>query len=362
MRRQEEAIRIMDALSGVDEELLERCEAAGREDTEAAGEEAARPAGAKKLRRIPARRYLGSCAAALALAAAGAVSWRAFWLSGDKAAGESVRGGGSETLMMDFASAADSVPEAEPNPGIKQQLKSESFLDKEVSLRDHFDGTQSAGGDEGFGSMGSVSGAPVMVPEMTGNTCMEDKKQNTSDTQEADRVIVQEECFLLTAEEARQVEILGDYVPTRLPAGYVFESARYMPGTGQADGSGEQGSLTLLWSRGEDDIMLSIRQADGAVGTADIKKPQTYDERLYEIPFGDTVPEEYREIFSDPVFAKDDFSLEIVNSRVISYNGDSGDTSTPRGHFSVLYDDVLVRFNGGGMPEEIWEMFGSIAE
>ena len=39
------------------------------------------------------------------------------------------------------------------------------------------------------------------------------------------------------------------------------------------DGSGEQGSLTLLWSRGEDDIMLSIRQAGGTEETADVKKP-----------------------------------------------------------------------------------------
>ena len=123
------------------------------------------------------------------------------------------------------------------------------------------------------------------------------------------------------------------------------------------------GRLTLLWSKGEDDILLSIQETDSTAetgGTVDVEKPETYDARLYELPYGDTVPEEYREAFMDPVFAKDDFSLEIVRSRVISYPGDGGDTDTPGGWFSVLYDGVLVYFNGRGTPEEIWEMFASM--
>ena len=349
MRKQEEAVRILDALSGVDEELLERCEAAGRQCAAGAGDEAGRAAGTKALRRIPARRYLGTCAAALMLVAVGAVSWRAFSISGDKGSGSS-RNEGAESLLTDFAVASDA--------NLKSGgLESGELLEKDVresSPWEDFDGVQNGAG----GSMVTASAAPAAIPEKTGNSCVEDKK----DSQEADWVIVPEKYFLLTAEEARQVELLGDYVRTRLPSGYVFESARYEEETEQSDGSGEQGSLTLLWSRGEDDIMLSIRQAGGTVETADVKKPETYDERLYEIPFGSAVPEEYWETFSHPVFAKADFSLEIVNSRVISYDGDGGDTSTPRGHFSVLYDDVLICFNGGGMPEEIWEMFASIAE
>ena len=51
MRKQEEAVRILDALSGVDEELLERCEAAGRQCAAGAGDEAGCAAGLLCLRR-----------------------------------------------------------------------------------------------------------------------------------------------------------------------------------------------------------------------------------------------------------------------------------------------------------------------
>ena len=55
-----------------------------------------------------------------------------------------------------------------------------------------------------------------------------------------------------------------------------------------------------------------------------------------------------------------DFNLEIVKSRIKSYD-DQGDTDTPRGNFSVLYEGgVLIRFNGRGTAEEIWEMFCSM--
>ena len=55
-----------------------------------------------------------------------------------------------------------------------------------------------------------------------------------------------------------------------------------------------------------------------------------------------------------------DFNLEIVKSRMKSYD-DQGDTDTPRGNFSVLYEGgVLIRFSGRGTAEEIWEMFSSM--
>ncbi len=107
---------------------------------------------------------------------------------------------------------------------------------------------------------------------------------------------------------------------------------------------------------------MSIEEADPVPATVDIARAEIYDVRLYEIPYGETVPEEYREVFQDPVFAVEDLSLEVIESRMASYN-DSGDTDTPRGNFRVLYPDgVLVRFNGRGTPEEIWEMFCSMGE
>lgn len=109
-----------------------------------------------------------------------------------------------------------------------------------------------------------------------------------------------------------------------------------------------------------DMILLHLEQTQGTVETVDVEKPEIYDERLYEVPYGETVPEEYRQVFQDPVFALEDFSLEIVESRMKAYE-DSGDTATPRGNFKVLYPDgVLVSFNGRGTAQEIWDMFCSM--
>ena len=94
--------------------------------------------------------------------------------------------------------------------------------------------------------------------------------------------------------------------------------------------------------------------------SVDIEKTETYNEYLYEIPHAETVPEDYRGVFHNPVCAWEDFSLEFVQKRMIARE-DAGDTETPRGNFSVLYPDgVLVHFNGRGTAVEIWEMFGSM--
>ena len=111
-----------------------------------------------------------------------------------------------------------------------------------------------------------------------------------------------------------------------------------------------------------DYIMLSLRRTEEDVATVDIDKPETYDQRLYEIPFGETVPGEYREVFDDPVFAWEDLDLEIIRSRMLVFE-DRGDTAVPRGNFRVLYPDgMLLGFNGRGTAEEIWEMLGFLGE
>ena len=391
MRKQEEAMRIMEALSGVDGELLERCEAAGagaregaearaeaREGAAGAREAAARPAGRNGKRKAFRWQYLSRFAAVLALAVVGAASWRAFWLYGDKAedgsAGSGLSGSVSqESLALDLEPAPNAFPvEATAAPAgaaINSQPE-----------------TETEGAEDGF--KGSADGVQVIVPGAADKYSVGNQQQAVSGAQQSvtgEKPAVpggrKEDCLAapssrLTAEEAGQIEPLSDYIPVSLPAGYAFVSASYgtlaMPEdfAGQTGASGAKeeacegpGRLTLLWSKGEDDILLSIQETDSTAetgGTVDVEKPETYDARLYELPYGDTVPEEYREAFMDPVFAKDDFSLEIVRSRVISYPGDGGDTDTPGGWFSVLYDGVLVYFNGRGTPEEIWEMFASM--
>lgn len=156
----------------------------------------------------------------------------------------------------------------------------------------------------------------------------------------------------ITEEQARASE-LGVYLPRLLPAGYSFESAR-------AD---DKGQLYLGWTSGMDTIHLSVTYVEaGELKTVDISHPETYDVRLYELPYEETVPREYWEIFNNPIFLAEDFSLEVVTSRMKSYQ-DAGDTDTPRGIFSVLYPDgILVGFDGDGSVEDIWTMFASLTE
>lgn len=358
MRGQEEAMRIMEALLGVDEELLARCESAGsgadtvntRINTAGAPEEAARCTGKKGWQNGYMWRYLSRCAAVLALVAVGAVSWRGFRMTKDAANDESASGGSPEAFAVEYELSLKS----EGNP-IENNIQGG---DKEMLPMPTAAGTglNAAGGMDSQDVLKASGGSDIV--DWSNGSGETDGLNGMDDIDIAEK-LEKEDCLvsasrMLTIEEARQIKLLGDYVPTALPADYVFDTARY---------EAEKGGLTICWSRGMDDIMLCFKQVDGAAAeTVDIQKPEAYDERLYEIPFADTVPEEYRETFYDPVFAKDDFSLEIVRSRVLSYNGDGGDTSTPRGHFSVLYDSVLVYFNGRGTPEEIWEMFASISE
>ena len=125
--------------------------------------------------------------------------------------------------------------------------------------------------------------------------------------------------------------------------------------------SGEE-NLTVCWTRGMDSITLHLERTGNPPATVDVEKTESYDQRLYEVPYGETVPREYWQTFDNPVFAAEDFGLEIIESRMKSYD-DQGDTDTPRGNFGVLYPDgVLARFSGRGTAEEIWEMFSSMGE
>ncbi len=358
-----EAMRIMDALEGVDEELLERCENSGSR--------AGKTRAASGKRDGYRRQYWARCAAVLALIAVGAVSYRGLQVS--RQLEDNMSGGGSDGVSG--VAVTDTLSGSEENFMERGEMEPEAAAENAP-------GTAGSAVTQGVDStLDDFQGSSVNVPNSYGEEGASNGGQGASNTGQGaankdslgadrnvetqsvrgDEPMVAEGCKQeapsqkLKEAEAREVETLGSYVPTKLPEGYTFESASYYA---------EEGKLSLCWVRGMDSIMLFIRQVKEGetVQTVDAARPETYDERLYEIPHAETVPEEYRQTINSPVFAKDDFSLEIVCSRVLSYGMDSGDTSTPRGNFSVLYDGVLVRFSGRGTPEQIWEMFDSIEE
>lgn len=394
-KMREHALRIMEALSGVDEELLERC---GRAEAYGEGQESmaertkenegrtaqlsgmadreSGPEGTKKgggkrkpgsLRRRPLWQSLGTWAAALLLVVAWAASWRGYQLS-DKSSSEG--SGGGSTLQQNGAEySAIGMSSAE-----ERQAADEGCLLGEIPE------AGAAGDTEADGTKREVSGAYGYeeVPEEgaapdSGGDSVRDECWEIDGLQEAENAVREEagkvsaapesaeEKFSAmhtqkyTEQEARELEGLGSYVPDTVPEGYRFERAC-------ADSDPERENLMVCWSRGTDYILLYLEKTQGPVEAVDIEKPETYDQRLYEVPYGETVPEEYLQMFMDPVFALDDLSLEVIESRMMSYE-DAGDTHTPRGGFRVLYPEgVMVSFRGCGTAEEIWDMFCSMGK
>lgn len=318
MKERQEALKIMEALSGVDEELLERSEAAGADGT----------AGKERHGRLTWG-YWRRWAAVFALIVVGAVSWGGHVLINEsEKSADGAAGNGSADMEQTSGVEAKSK-QVNYSPDESGGIATDEHAPERGIMPESYEKIE----QEDIGGERDYEGADSLHTSNVMESCQ------------------QLEMRKLTEGEARELETLGAYVPVTLPSGYAFESAYY---------DAERGMLMLCWSRGMDSFRLSVRQA-GGVETVDVTRPELYDERLYEIPFAESVPQEYLGTFNSPVFSKDDFSLEIVRSRVISYGGDSGDTSTPGGCFSMLYDGgVLVSFSGKGTPEQIWEMFASI--
>lgn len=107
-------------------------------------------------------------------------------------------------------------------------------------------------------------------------------------------------------------------------------------------------------------MVLDIREAGTEEAVVDADVPESYDMRLYQVPYEETVPGEYWVSFCNPVFASGDLSLDMVRGRM-ALQGEEGESDMPRGCFGVLYPDgALVSFDGFGTAEEIWEMFCTI--
>ncbi len=104
MKRQKEAMRIMEALSGVDAELLARCEAAE------AGGKTADTEGVvcgKSGKNAARWRYLSRCAAVLALLVAGAVSWKGLEMLRSTQNDGDASGGVPEAAAIEYKSNMD---------------------------------------------------------------------------------------------------------------------------------------------------------------------------------------------------------------------------------------------------------------
>lgn len=341
----ERAMRLMEALSGVDEALLERCTGIGRVTA----------------CRRPLWQSTRAVAAVLCLAVVGAVSWGGYQLSQMKMGSTGGSSGGNAAPYME--EIQEDEEEAMPRDAAAGEAAPEAA--EAGNGADAGQGGEQTRQTESGGAMDEKETEGGQTPLKQESASQKDENQDSDGTQgaaveeegspeaDADGCPLPPKSQKLTLAQAREDAVFSAYVPTALPAGYAFEEGHRVT-------ESQEPNLTLCWTRGMDSITLHLERTANPPATVDVEETESYDQRLYEVPYGETVPEEYRQTFDNPVFAVEDFDLEIVKSRMKSYD-DQGDTDTPRGNFSVWYGDgVLIRFSGRGTAEEIWEMFSSM--
>lgn len=148
--------------------------------------------------------------------------------------------------------------------------------------------------------------------------------------------------------QARQEEDFAPYLPTSNLKGYgeFYGRLSYQ--------EGKQNSLFVRWSRGYDNVEVDVcRGGYRSYNLVDPDEPETYDLRLYSIPWCDSVPEEHRETVNAPAFRAEDMSLAVVEARGVEH-----DTGGMTYSFDVLHSDgTLVSYRCDGMTAEaVWAL------
>jgi len=174
----------------------------------------------------------------------------------------------------------------------------------------------------------------------------------------ADPVIPELRDERLSLDAAYKDPDFGDLLPGRggaaMPAGLVFESAHRF--INQVDDS-----LTLFWSDSSRELWWQIRRPtdydlNQLVSPADTDK---YDMSLYPIPWAESVPPEYQDVVSNPVFRSEDLTLDMVQARAYPY----GDKSQLALNFAVLDGDRLIEIRAYGLtPEQVWQLLQPLLE
>ncbi len=156
-----------------------------------------------------------------------------------------------------------------------------------------------------------------------------------------------------TQAQAREQQPWGAYLPQWLPESLVYESG----------GLYEQKTLSVFYSGSAgQELLVSIfdyTEQDAAY-LVDINQKECYDLRLYEVPYADSVPEQYWETIQNPLFRLEDFSEEQVAARIL-YQNEPGDEKF-QGQFSLFLEEqgIVVQFNATRLsPAEMFQIVQS---
>lgn len=313
--KREGALRIFATLSGVDEELMERCEKACQAEVSS--------------NIIPFMKYAKVMAACVCALLLGGVLLAMPRMT-QKSANEADCAKPEHAYDGIWNEQAQDAGKREPVKDVcTETVAEEDFLEETAEFNGAADDEVFAGKEESDGLM--------IDSEIS---CVKDFRTE------------------LDEKRARGIDVLGEYLPTDLPDGYRFESAS----AAEDEFSKKFTDVVILWSRGLDVIRWRVKRVDASeISCIDVDEPEKYDVHLYEIPYADTVPDEYREVFYAPVFWAEDISLAVIEKRMKIIR-DAGDTDTPRGKFGVLFEDagILVEFSGRATAQEVFNMLLSL--
>lgn len=341
------AMRIFEALSSVDEELLVRSD------------------GQKKV--VPFWKYAKVMAACICFVVVGVAAYTSIDMKSAKenASADCAAPAAMEEAPMEYAAAEDEKAAASDGSGYNEEAAMEVVGEPAEAVTEEETVVSGGAVKEETAIDGALqeaaeeeSPAELEVSQQSAeNGSVEDGAEMDS-LQESIHDYGKEVPPVQDEETLRATEVLGAYIPTKLPVGYVFES-----GYGIDENHPENG-ISLLWVNGMDTIRISVKEyvanAEAESRIVDVSDTASYDVHLYEIPYCDSVPEKYYKTFNYPIFEEGDFTFEIVEARMKSVS-EQGDTDTPRGNFAVLYDSgILLEFSGRSDAVSIWEMLESI--
>lgn len=162
-----------------------------------------------------------------------------------------------------------------------------------------------------------------------------------------------EESFSTLA-QARQETDFAPYLPTAEPEGYSAYAGNKEFYGRLSYQEGRSNNLFVRWSRGYDNVEVCVyRDGYYSCNLVDPDNPASYDLRLYEIPWCDSVPKEHWETVDRPAFRAEDMSLSIVETR-----GHAHDTGGLTFDFDVLHPDgTVVSYRCDGLTAvQVWAM------
>lgn len=322
--QRKQSMKLFEALSYVDESLVDRSAAQEREKI----------ISIYQINRVAAACFCLITVGALTVAAGGLFRTR----QTKDGAMEMARNmnGAIEEFSVDGTTQFDTVTEekavedimvTEPEGELQENEPVKNTVKEAPKLQSSADGTDAAG----------------MINE--------DLKEDCKTPQDSYRTI--------TWEEAAKLSVLGEFIPDKNWGGYTLEEVK----AGYDPVREEVIALHFTWTKGLDSMMFTVKilnqdsifsESSDRLHMVDINKPETYDVRLYEIPYCDSVPEKFRETFEEPVFTLGEMNPDMVKSRMKTKE-DAGDTNTPSGSFGILCDNILLHFNGGMEPDVVWD-------